>query len=137
VERVEVRALGLNGNRHVVTVNGVPLPMQPTGRTSENVAGVRFRAWSQPSALHPTIGVDAPLTFDLVDTWTGRSIGGCQYHVAHPGGRNYQTFPVNAYEAESRRRSRFFTIGHTPGPLAVEVPQRSLEFPFTLDLRYW
>ncbi|TDN62473.1 transglutaminase family protein [Paraburkholderia sp. BL10I2N1] len=137
VERVEVRALGLNDNRHVVTVNGVPLPMQPTGRTSEHVAGVRFRAWSQPSALHPTIGVDAPLTFDLVDTWTGRSIAGCQYHVAHPGGRSYQTFPVNAYEAESRRRSRFFTIGHTPGPLAVEVPQRSLEFPFTLDLRYW
>jgi len=137
VERIEVRALGLNDNRHVVTVNGVPLPMQPTGRVSEHVAGVRFRAWSQPSALHPTIGVDAPLVFDLVDTWTGRSIGGCQYHVAHPGGLAYQTFPVNAYEAESRRRSRFFTIGHTPGPLAVEAPQRSLEFPFTLDLRYW
>src|SRR5579864_6756046 len=137
VERVEVRALGLNGNRHVVTVNGVPLPMQPTGRTSENVAGVRFRAWSQPSAPHPTIGVDAPLTFDLVDTWTGRSIGGCQYHVAHPGGRNYETFPVNAYEAESRRRARFFAAGHTPGPLTVDLPQRSLEFPFTLDLRYW
>ncbi|CAG4894405.1 transglutaminase family protein [Paraburkholderia gardini] len=137
VERIEVRALGLNENRHVITVNGVPLPMQPTGRASEQVAGVRFRAWSQPSALHPTIGVDAPLTFDIVDTWTGRSIGGCQYHVAHPGGRNYQTFPVNAYEAESRRRARFFTIGHTPGPLSVEAPQRSLEFPFTLDLRYW
>jgi uncharacterized protein (DUF2126 family) len=137
VERLEVRALGLNGNRHVLTVNGVPVPLQPTGRVSEYVAGVRFRAWSQPSALHPTIGVDAPLTFDLVDTWTGRSVGGCQYHVAHPGGRNYQTFPVNAYEAESRRRARFFASGHTPGPLTVDLPQRSLEFPFTLDLRYW
>jgi uncharacterized protein (DUF2126 family) len=137
VERLEVRALGLNDNRHVVTVNGVPLPLQPTGRVGEHVAGVRFRAWSEGSALHPTIGVDAPLTFDLVDTWTGRSVGGCQYHVAHPGGRSYQTFPVNAYEAESRRRARFFTIGHTPGPLVVDAPHRSLEFPFTLDLRRW
>jgi uncharacterized protein (DUF2126 family) len=137
VERLEVRALGLNGDRHRVTVNGVPLPLQPTGRVSEHVAGVRFRAWSQPSALHPTIGVHAPLTFDVVDTWTGRSVGGCQYHVAHPGGRSYETFPVNAYEAESRRRSRFSTTGHTPGPLVVGAPVRSLEFPFTLDLRYW
>ncbi|MDE1180121.1 transglutaminase family protein [Paraburkholderia sp.] len=136
VERLEVRVLGLNDNRHRITVNGITLPLQPTGRVSEYVAAVRFRAWAQPSALHPTIGVDAPLTFDVVDTWSGRSIGGCQYHVAHPGGRNYQTFPVNAYEAESRRRSRFFTTGHTPGPLTAEPPQRSLEFPFTLDLRY-
>jgi len=135
VERLEVRVLGLNDNRHVVTVNGVPLPLQPTGRVSEHVAGVRFRAWSQPTALHPSIGVDAPLTFDIVDTWSNRSIGGCRYHVAHPGGRNYVTYPVNAYEAESRRRARFFRIGHTPGRMVVEEPKRSLEFPFTLDLR--
>jgi uncharacterized protein (DUF2126 family) len=118
-----------------VTVNGVPLPLQSTGRVSEHVAGVRFRAWSQPTALHPSIGVDAPLTFDIVDTWSNRSIGGCRYHVAHPGGRNYVTYPVNAYEAESRRRARFFRIGHTPGRMVVEEPKRSLEFPFTLDLR--
>ena len=135
VERLEIRVLGLNDSRHVVTVNGEPLPLQPTGRASEYVAGVRFRAWSQASALHPTIGVHAPLTIDVVDTWTGRSVGGCQYHVAHPGGRNYQMFPVNAYEAESRRRARFFTIGHTPGPIEVKPLERSLEFPFTLDLR--
>jgi uncharacterized protein (DUF2126 family)/transglutaminase-like putative cysteine protease len=136
VERLEVKVLGLNDNRHQVSVNGVPLPLQPTGRISEFVAGVRFRAWQQASSLHPTIGVHAPLTFDVVDTWTGRSIGGCQYHVAHPGGRTYQTFPVNAYEAESRRRARFFTTGHTPGPLVVQAQPRSLEFPFTLDLRH-
>jgi uncharacterized protein (DUF2126 family)/transglutaminase-like putative cysteine protease len=135
VERLEVRVLGLNDNRHVVTVNGVPLPLQSTGRVSEHVAGVRFRAWSQPTALHPSIGVDAPLTFDIVDTWSNRSIGGCRYHVAHPGGRNYVTYPVNAYEAESRRRARFFRIGHTPGRMVVDEPKRSLEFPFTLDLR--
>lgn len=135
VERLEVHVLGLNDNRYVVTVNGVPLPMQPTGRASEHVAGVRFRAWAQSSALHPSIGVHAPLTFDVVDTWSNRSIGGCRYHVSHPGGRNYATFPVNAYEAESRRRARFFKTGHTPGRMEAGAAERSLEFPFTLDLR--
>jgi uncharacterized protein (DUF2126 family) len=135
LERIEVRVLGLNENRHCVTVNGVPLPLQPTGRASEYVAGVRFRAWRPAASLHPSIGVHAPLTFDLVDNWAARSLGGCQYHVAHPGGRNYQTFPVNAYEAQSRRRARFFTIGHTPGPMQVKGRERSLEMPFTLDLR--
>ncbi len=139
LERIEVRVDGLNESRYAVTVNGQALPLQPTGTAGEFVAGVRFRAWSPPMALHPTIGVHAPLTFDIVDTWMGRSLGGCQYHVAHPGGRNYLTFPVNAYEAESRRLARFFRMGHTPGTL--RVPQATIdvagsrEFPFTLDLR--
>lgn len=139
LERIEVHVSGLNQSRYVVTVNGRAVPLQPTGTAGEYVAGVRYRAWQPSSALHPSIGVHAPLTFDIVDTWMNRSLGGCQYHVAHPGGRNYVTFPVNAYEAESRRLARFFRIGHTPGrlhvpPATIEVPG-SREFPFTLDLR--
>jgi uncharacterized protein (DUF2126 family) len=135
LERLELRVSGLIDPRHRITVNGVGVDLQPTGRAGEYVAGVRYRAWQPPSALHPTIGVHAPLTVDLVDTWMRRSLGGCQYHVAHPGGRNYVTFPVNAYEAESRRLARFFAMGHTPGTVEAPMPVRSLEFPFTLDLR--
>jgi uncharacterized protein (DUF2126 family)/transglutaminase-like putative cysteine protease len=139
LERIEVRVTGMNESRYVVTCNGRALPLQSTGTMGEFAAGVRYKAWNPPSALHPSIGIHAPLTFDIIDTWMKRSIGGCQYFVAHPGGLNPDTFPVNSYEAESRRMSRFTAMGHTPGkvlipPATINVAA-SREFPFTLDLR--
>lgn len=135
LERIEILARGLVDGRHAITVNGRPMPMQPVGSDGSRAGGVRFRAWQPPSCLHPTLGVHAPLTVDLVDLWNRRAIAGCRYHVAHPGGRNHETFPVNAYEAEARRLPRFFRTGHTPGEMTPTPVCIDPEMPCTLDLR--
>ncbi|MBK8454459.1 MAG: transglutaminase family protein [Thiofilum sp.] len=156
MERIQVKVSGIRDERYVLVCNGRRVPLQNTGVQGEYVAGVKFRAWQPPSALHPTIPVQSPLVFDLVDTWNGRSIGGCTYHVVHAGGRSYETFPINAYEAEGRRFSRFQMTTNTPDvieakPLSegtrqfytngvvkpMEPPKEEInpDFPNTLDLR--
>ena len=157
LERLQVKVSGLVPGRYVLACNGRRVCLNPTGKHGEFVGGVRYRAWQPPSALHPTIGIHSPLVFDLIDTWNGKSIGGCTYHVSHPGGRSYDRFPVNANEAESRRGNRFFDFNHTPGALPItpagkilreffenKHPPRPMapppeepadEYPHTLDLR--
>ncbi len=137
VERLQIKAHGVAPDRYRITCNGVTIPMQSTGTVGEFVAGVKYRAWQPPSCLHPTIGVDSPLTFDIVDTWMNKSLGGCQYHVMHPGGRSFDTLPINAFEAESRRMARYFRMGHNPGKIQAAEPRVNPEFPFTLDLRQY
>ena len=135
VERLQVKVVGLNEQRHTIACNGWRLPLRATGTVGEYVAGVRYRAWQAANALHPTIGVHAPLVFDIHDGWNGRSLGGCSYHVSHPGGRSYDRMPVNANEAEARRRTRFFPIGHTAGEMSEPKSIDNPEHPLTLDLR--
>ncbi|MGV0909532.1 transglutaminase family protein [Martelella sp. FOR1707] len=135
VERLQVLLESNAPERYIVTCNGRKVPLKPTEKSGVSVAGVRFKAWQPASGLHPVLPVNTPLTFDIYDTWSARSVGGCIYHVAHPGGRNYETFPVNGNEAEARRLARFEPSGHTAGGYAVFNEAPSPEFPLTLDLR--
>ena len=136
VERMQIKVNGMTGPRHAVTCNGRRLPLHPTGRRGEYVAGIRFKAWSPPSGLHPTIPSHNPLVFDVVDLFNRASLGGCTYYVAHPGGRSEDNFPVNAYAAEGRRIARFRLMGHTPGDIEAPPEEPAGEHPYTLDLRY-
>ena len=162
VERIEVTVEGLQPERYQLLCNQTNVPLTETGVSGKYVAAIRYKAWNPPSALHPTIGEDVPLVFDVYDTWNNRSIGGCTYHVSHPGGRNYDTFPVNSFEAEARRTNRFWEYNHTPKAVeqiksqgnAANVGLRYVsttheiqenvtfntmppdpEYPYTLDLR--
>ncbi|MSP03240.1 MAG: transglutaminase family protein [Acetobacteraceae bacterium] len=135
VERVQARVSGWIDERFTLACNGRAVPLSPTEREGEYVGGVRFKAWNPPNALHPAIGAQVPLIFDVFDRWSGRSLGGMTYHVAHPGGRHYDRRPVNANEAEARRRARFFPFGHTPGEMPEPMGAPSREHPRTLDLR--
>jgi len=136
VERIQVKIQGITGHRLAICCNGRRLPMLSTGQEGEFVAGIRYKAWDPYSALHPTIKVHTPLVIDVVDTSNNRSMGGCEYHVSHPGGRNYETFPVNANEAEARRVARFNSFGHTQGEIEIREEEPHPERPYTLDLRY-
>jgi len=130
LERVQVKVNNFIPERYVLTCNSVVIPLSPTGVEGEFVAGVKYKAWQPWSALHPTIGVDTPLTFDIVDKWNERSIGGMTYYVSHPGGRTYETFPINAGEAESRRVNRFQPFNHTQGNIeyvSSSMVQQSLQ----------
>jgi uncharacterized protein (DUF2126 family) len=135
VERIQVRAKGDLGDRYVVACNGWRLPFSPGDDAQDHIAGVRFRAWRPPSCLHPTIGVHSPLTIDVFDLEASRSLGGCVHHVMHPGGRGYETRPVNALEAQGRRLARFEQIGHTPGRARPRTPSMGVGMRRTLDLR--
>jgi len=137
LERLQVKVSNMTDGRHIVTCNGRRVPLQSTGAAGTYVAGVRYRAWQPPNCLHPTIGVDTPLLIELYDTWTEKAVAGCTYHVGHPGGRNYDVFPVNSYEAEGRRNARFVVGGHSPGKRLPVPPEETNDlFPYTLDLRH-
>ncbi len=136
VERIQIKTRGIDNARYIVTCNQRRVPLLKTNTAGQFVAGVRYKAWAPWSALHPTIPIHTPLVIDIVDTNNNKSIAGCTYYVAHPGGRNYDTFPVNANEAEARRVARFSSLNHSQGNLSIGDETPHPDHPYTLDLRY-
>jgi len=136
LERIQVTLDNATSNRYIVTCNGRKVPLRNTGTRGRQVAAVRYKAWEQPSSLHPSVAPHNPLVFDVIDVDNQRSLGGCTYYVSHPGGRNYDTFPVNAAEAEARRHARFWEIGKTQGRIRIPPDEQHPEQPLTLDLRW-
>jgi uncharacterized protein (DUF2126 family) len=135
-ERIQVKISSLAPeSRYAVTCNGRAVPLSASGEPGEFVAGVRYRARQLAAELHPTIPIHAPLTFDIVDCWSERSIGRCAYHVGPPDGRMYNARPANATEAADRRRERFRKLDVPPGQVAVPKKETNSIFPMTLDLR--
>ncbi|MEC3955644.1 transglutaminase family protein [Nocardia sp. CDC153] len=142
VERLQVRVVGADRGRYTLTCNGFPVPLIAAGKADVQVAGVRYRAWQPPNSLHPSLTVDAPLVFDVVDLETGVSRGGCRYYVSHPGGMYFDSPPVNAAVAQSRRNRRFVPFGHTSGQVDIAelrakmaIQATDVGAPGILDLR--
>jgi uncharacterized protein (DUF2126 family) len=131
-ERLQAKVTGWVAERFILSCNGVAVPLQPTDTLGEYVGAVRFKAWNPPNALHPTVRAQSPLVFDIYDRWSGRSLGGLTHYVSHPGGLSY---PVNANEAEARRRSRFSVNRHHAGPMQEPRGWVGPEHPRSLDLR--
>ncbi|HEY1555651.1 MAG TPA: transglutaminase family protein [Kofleriaceae bacterium] len=135
VERVELRARGLDPERYAIAVNDVIVPMRAVAGRDLRVAGVRFRAWCPPHALHPHLGLHHPLHLAIVDKWAERGVAGGAYHVWHPEGRAFDTPPLTRVEAAARRAQRFTREGPPPWPLRAREVEPHPEQPYTLDLR--
>ena len=144
VERVQVPVAGLDPHRHLVTCNGVPVPLTPTGaagralrrralpRLAAAVGAAPHHRGARPAALRrrrPRRGA----RWAVRPTTSSTPAAG---PTTHP--------PVNAAEAEARRASRFEARGHTAGRARRRRPARGRgrrrrltrrATPHTLDLR--
>jgi uncharacterized protein (DUF2126 family)/transglutaminase-like putative cysteine protease len=137
LERMQVKVTGLaDGGRYVVSCNGRRVPLHPTGEPGEAIAGIRYRARRLFASLHPTVPVHTPLTFDVLEAATGRSVARCTYYSAAPDGSVYTARPANAAEARARRLARFVVSAPPAEVLAVPVAEVNVVYPMTLDMRW-
>ena len=137
LERIQVKVTGLSmASRYAVSCNGRRVPLHSSGAHDEALAGIRYRARRLSAALHPTIPVHTPLTFDLIDTWKNRSVGRCIYYASQPDGSLYTNRPADAAEAKERRLRRFVITTPPEGAVATPPLENNPIFPMTLDLRW-